>query len=259
MIRRFFKNLIFPPKCMGCGEFAREHMLDLDIVPFCKKCHVAFEKEKRERCGSCGLEVFLCNCGTPFLEKCGVDHCMKLVKYSAMKESIGKNAVFYMKKKRNKEAFDFIAGQLAVGINRKKSELSVKNGVILYVPRGRNGLNKYGFDQAKELARRISALTDMRSVSLFYKNKTVKTEQKKLGLRSRLDLAKSAFSVNKDKLGELKGCDCIFLIDDVMTSGASLGGCITCLKPHFKGKIVCVTVAKTGKSFKNPYSVLQFS
>lgn len=259
MIRQFFKNLIFPPKCMGCGEFAREHMLDFDSIPFCKKCHASFEKEKHERCDRCGLEIFLCNCGTPFLEKCEVEHCMKLVKYSAKKDSIGKNAVFCMKKKRNKEAFDFIAGQLAVGINRKKSELSVKNGVVLYVPRGRNGLNKYGFDQAKELARRISALTDMKCVSLFYKSRVAKAEQKKLSLRSRLELAKNAFLVNKDKLNELKGCDCVFLIDDVMTSGASLGGCIMRLKSYFKGKIVCVTVAKTGKSSKNPYSVLQFS
>ncbi len=259
MLKRFFKNLVFPPKCMSCGDFAREHMLDFDGVPFCRKCYAQWEREKHERCGNCGLEICICNCGTPFLDKCEVEHCLKLIKYSAKKESVGKNVVFYMKKKRNKDAFDFIAKQLSVGIMRKVNELSVKNGVILYVPRGISGMNKYGFDQANELAKRVSTLTEMELIPLFHKNKTVKLEQKKLRLKSRLELAKGAFSINEDKLKHLKGRDCAFIIDDVMTSGASLGGCVMRLKSRFRGKIVCVTVAKTGKSVKNPYSVLQFS
>lgn len=251
MIKRFIRNLMFPPKCMGCGELAREHMLDLCDVPFCKECYLEWEKEKRRRCDRCGLEICLCNCVTPFLAKCEVEDSVKLVNYSAKKESVGKNAMFYMKKKRNNDAFLFVARQLAVSINRKMNELGVKNGVILYVPRGKNGMNRYGFDQAKELAVRVSGLTDMKAVSLFHKNKSIRIDQKRLGLKSRLDLAKRAFSVNTDKLYCLKDCDCVFIIDDVMTSGASLGGCAMCLKPYYKGKIVCVTVAKTGKSSKN--------
>ena len=251
MIKRFIRNLIFPPKCIGCGELARENMLDFCDVPFCKECYLAWEKEKRERCDRCGLEMCLCDCGTPFLSRCEIEHSVKLLKYSAKKESVGKNAVFYMKKRRNNDAFLFVAGQLSVSVRRKMNELGVKNGVVVYVPRGRNGKNKYGFDQARELAVRVSELTDMKFVPLFKKNKRIRIDQKKLGLKSRLDLAKRAFSVNKDKLFSLNGCDCVFIIDDVMTSGASLGGCAVCLKPYYKGKIVCVTVAKTGKSSKN--------
>jgi len=246
-IGSFFKNLLFPPKCVACREFMQKDILDKCENPFCEKCRVKWELEKLSRCPDCGLEMTVCNCAAPLLKKSGVDEYVKLVNYSAKNKSVGKSAILHVKRTKNARVFDFFATQLSYSA-RIKNNTSDKNTVIVtYVPRSRNSKLKYGFDQSEELSRKLAKKLNVKHSRLFDRRGKQKQEQKKLGLNERRENAKNLFFVNRSKLEMLKKAERVIIVDDVITSGASLYGCIAALKKHYNGKIICVSVARTGK------------
>ena len=247
----FFKNLLFPPKCVGCREFIQKNLFEPCEIPLCEKCRVMWEYEKLAPCPDCGLEMTLCNCGSRLLKKLNVDGCAKLVNYSAVRKSVGKSAVLYMKKHKNKRAFDYFAKQLSYTLYGRLKELERKKAIIAFVPRSRKSFVKFGVDQSKEIAKRLSRLCGIDLACLFVRRGTKSAEQKKLSLSERIENAKNAYKISRNAVKTLENVDTVFVVDDVLTSGASLAGCIFALKEVYKGKIVCVTLARTGKKQKN--------
>lgn len=246
----FFGNLLFPPKCVGCKEFIQKDIFDECKIPFCEKCRVKWEYEKLDICPDCGLEMTLCNCGTKLLKKSGVEDYIKLANYSVAKKSVGKSAVLYMKRHKNDRALNYFADQLSYPVSRKIKTLEGKRAVFTYVPRSKKSVTEYGFDQARELSKRIAARCDAEFIPLFERSGVKTTEQKKLKMSERVKNAKMSYRLNVKNFQKLSEDDCIFIVDDVLTSGASVLGCLSVLKPKFEGEVVCVTVARTGKSRK---------
>ena len=243
-------NLLFPPKCVSCGEFIQKDMLDLCEIPFCEKCRSKWELEKLDECPDCGLEMTLCNCRAPMLDKSGVEDYIKLVNYSSGARSVGKNAVLYLKRHKNNRALNYFATQLSYPAKARIDRMVSNKAVVAYVPRSGKSKRLLGFDQSKEIAVRLAKKLGIPCVKLFVRKSTSRVEQKKLNLAQRKDNAQNLYGVNLGALEMLKEIDSVFLVDDVMTSGASLYGCVSALKRHFSGRIVAVTLARTGKKSK---------
>ena len=71
-------------------------------------------------------------------------------------------------------------------------------------------------------------------------------EQKKLSAQERAENAQNKFDVDKDVLSAFAGkVKCLFLVDDVITTGSSLCGCAKQLTPCFDGTVVAVAIART--------------
>ena len=247
---RFFRNLIFPPKCVSCREFIQKDIFDSCEIPFCEKCRVKWEYEKLDICPDCGLEMTLCNCGSRLLKKFDVENFVKLINYSVTRKSVGKSAVLYIKRHKNARAFDYFARQLSYSVLGKLKSAEYKKAVITYVPRGRKSIAEYGFDQSRELAKRLSKLCGIECVKIFRRTEKNASEQKKLGINQRLENARELYALNSKAAEKLESSDCVLILDDVLTSGASLAGCMLKLKEVYDGKIICVTLARTGKSRK---------
>ena len=243
----FFKNLLFPPRCAACREFMQKDIFDLCENPFCEKCRTKWEFEKLSACPDCGLEMTICNCSAPLLRKSSVEEFVKLVNYSSKSKSVGKNAILHIKRNKSTRVFNFFAEQLSYSARLKNNAYDKSSVLVAYVPRGESSRIKYGFDQSRELALRLAKKLDVRCCALFARNRKSKAEQKKLSLNERRENAKNMYAVNKSKLEFLDGVKCVFIVDDVITSGASLYGCISALKEHYTGKIICVSIARTGK------------
>ena len=247
-IGRFFKNLLFPPRCVACKEFIQKDMLDECEAPFCEKCRLKWELEKLSKCPDCGLEMTVCNCSAPLLKKSGVEEYVKLINYSVRKKSVGKSAILHLKRTKNARAFDFFAGQLSYSARIKNNVSNKADTLITYVPRSKRSKIKYGFDQSETLANKLAQKIDSRMVGLFCRVGKQKTEQKKLGIKERRENALNMFSVKKSVFKRLNDVKCVVIVDDIITSGASLLGCVTALKKYYDGKIICVSMARTGKN-----------
>lgn len=245
---KLLKNLLFPPKCVACREFIQKDLLDKCEIPLCEKCRTKWEREKLDRCPDCGLEMTVCNCGSRMLDKVGVTDIVKLVNYSVKQKSVGKSAVLYMKKHKSSAAFDYFASQLSFAVGRKIREYG--ETVITYVPRSEKSVSEYGFDQSKMLADRLAHKCGVECLSLFSRTSVKRVEQKKLKLSERFENAKGLYELDEKAVERLEGVKCVVIVDDVITSGASLSGCVNILKSVFDGEVVCAAVARTGKKRK---------
>ena len=247
----FFENLLFPPKCVGCKELYQKNIFDSCAVPLCDKCRVKWEYEKLDICPDCELEMTVCNCGSKLLDKLGVNSFVKLINYSVTSKSVGKSAVLYLKRHKNKRVFDYFSSQLSYAVSGKLKKCGCKKAVIAYVPRGRKSFVEYGLDQSREIAQRLSKHCDAEFVSLFKRTSKNALDQKKLGKKERLENAKDLYVLNPKAVKNLEDTDCVLIVDDVLTSGASLGGCILKLREVYNNNVICVTLARTGKKRKN--------
>ena len=249
-VATFFCNLIFPPRCVGCREFQQKNIFEECQLPLCEKCRVRWEYEKLSLCPDCGLEISLCGCGSRLLQKLEIEEPIKLVSYSAQKGSVGKSAVLYMKKKNNKRAVRYFAKQLSYPTCGRIKRSGFENPLFAYVPRSKKGIVEYGFDQSRSLAKSLAECCDADVASLFERTGLKRKEQKDLNLSARVKNAQRAYRLKKNAAEKLNGVDAVFIVDDVLTSGASLFGCASALKKIFDGEVVCVTIARTAKSRK---------
>lgn len=127
----------------------------------------------------------------------------------------------------------------------------MNNGIdtIVPVPPRPGKIKEKGWDQIDELCNFLNVFFGIRILKLLERKS--KLQMKKLNREERLKMSESSYCLKSecDLEKELKKNKGIFpaevcLIDDVMTTGATLENCGTCLKEGGVKKIVAVTLFK---------------
>lgn len=116
--------------------------------------------------------------------------------------------------------------------------------LIIPMPMHPTRLKERGFNQALEIAKVLDSLLCKNKISkLDYKNairKTLTPPQASLPLKQRVKNIKGAFKINKDLTGKR-----IAIVDDVMTTGASLNELAKTLKQAGATHVECWVIART--------------
>ncbi len=117
--------------------------------------------------------------------------------------------------------------------------------LIIPVPLSYPRLLKRRYNQAAVLARELSKLTNIKNNNLVLKKIKHTKPQSSLSEKARLKNLKNAFIVSSpDKIKAKR----ILLIDDVMTTGATLSECAKVLLKAGAKSVDTLTVARTRKS-----------
>lgn len=252
-LSRFFHGLLFPPKCVSCGAFLKKDILAPVTGVFCETCGRAWKRSLFERCGTCGLEYSRCRCKPGLLRRLGVKDSVKLIPYERVRETVGKKSILFMKKRNSSALFRFFGEELATALVDRLRESGKDAGRILvtYLPRGLKGVNWYGFDQSRLLAKQVARELEAEFLPVFKRKITLfAREQKHLGEAERKRNTQSAFLLLGKGRSAVAACDLLVLVDDVITTGASLAGCISLLDKEGRAKTVCLTVGITSTSKK---------
>jgi len=245
---KWLDALLFPPRCAACGKLMRPEETDRNAA-LCKKCAGLFVREMRTQCKRCFLEYHTCRCVPAGLKSHGVSSYLKLAPYDSEGNlSVTRQMVLGIKKKPSRRTFHFLGAELAVGVRaavaasdkvREKEGKARLETVISYLPRSKRGRSRVGFDQAKELARALALKAGYRFVPLLSRVHDGPM-QKTLTRAERAENLRGAFA----KIGEdITGCR-VLLVDDVVTTGASMAECARMLKP---AELVAVSIAFTEK------------
>ncbi len=227
------ENLIFPPKCANCGR-----LLDVELTkrvrePLCPSCNRCFENEKSRECEICGLSLRFCRCMPHTMKRAGCDGLIKLISYSPTGHSSQINNIIYsVKHQRNGALLDFLSFQLRSSLitEMRVRGLSPEDCVITYLPRSYKNKAADGFDQGLSLARVISKDMGIPLVHCFRRRFYVR-EQKNLGRVERRLNMNSAYV--QRSVGEAVKGKTVILVDDIVTTGASMSSCTKLL--HFMG------------------------
>jgi ComF family protein len=123
--------------------------------------------------------------------------------------------------------FDDIANVLWRGLSIDSKDLASKS-IITFVPSSGSRQRWRGFNQAELLAQTLAKLANSPCLPILRKN----LHEKQVGQnrRYRLDLARNAYSVNNTVHEETRR---IMVVDDVMTTGATLESCAAALNEAF--------------------------
>ncbi len=216
MIKSFFGKILFyltVPKCICCGE-----KLNIEEKALCKTCFAEYEESKNTTCSVCFSKLSSCKCSNKYLKSHMMPKLLKIFRYkpsSDPNERIPSNQLIYVVKRvKRRDLVDLISDELITVIN---NSINTKSFIISNVPRKRSRVLKYGFDHSEEIAKAISKKLGMKYVKIL-KSKS-KRPQKKLHGNERIKNAE--FDILKRK-ESLKGKR-VLLIDDIVTTGASMG------------------------------------
>lgn len=137
---------------------------------------------------------------------------------------------------------NFVAGSILVDF---LCDMIIENQIdidyVVYIPSSKKAMKNRGFNQCEYLAKEINKKLDISICNDVIKNKNIK-EQKLLSKEERCKNIKGAFKLKTDKNIKNKK---LLLIDDVMTTGATLYECEKLLKENGALSIKMLTVAKS--------------
>lgn len=240
----FFSRLLFPPTCKGCGK--RFPLTPTNSLPpvFCAACEAAWQKAMREECPRCFCPRFSCTCQRPSMKRAGFSLHVKLARYSeAPADRVMHRVVLYMKTHVCARLADRCADELKGGVAEAINALGydVDHALIVPLPRAVKRVRRYGVDQAVVLAEALARATGIPSQPLLYRTRRARV-QKELNGTDRFQNLKEAFTSHRVP----KGC-CVLLLDDVVTTGASMCAAGKALMAAGACDVIAVSLANTEK------------
>lgn len=181
--------------------------------PSCKKCGKEVIGERTEYCYDCSRHTRTFDWGMALLQyNEAAKHSMAAVKY-----------------KNRREYLDFYAA--AIDSRFRKNILRLQADALVPVPIHPSRRRQRGYNQAEELAARLSMLWGIpMDAGLLVRSKKT-APQRELNPAERLKNLQEAFTVNTERLGGRMGIPgSVVLIDDIYTTGSTIEACTRALK-----------------------------
>ena len=241
-----FERFFVVRRCASCGELLSYERRE---EAFCPECRMRWDVQKTAECGACGRSVCECVCMPKALSRAGAVCYHKAVFYSSSKP-VQHNTLMFIKRHRNPRVTRFLAEQLASVIRADKElfELGAENTVITFVPRSRRAVTEHGFDQSELLAHALSDTLGIPAVRTVARVRGGR-EQKRLSASERVSNVSTAFEACPTLSALLEGKR-VILVDDIVTTGASMAACLPHLRRAGARETVCLSVASTELSKK---------
>lgn len=239
-MRKELKRIFLVRKCVGCRKILEYESFNEAFCPSCKELYLG---ARMDICPECALEAEKCRCMPPLLKKEKVVSLRRLFFYSKRKEREPQNRlIYYLKRNKSRRVNSFIASELAPIIRAELGKLQINEPpLIVGVPRSRSAMNEFGFDQSQMLC---AALAD--SLFLEYhcylKRRRGGKPQKSLTAGERRKNIKDLIYVLPDDVEAIRGKN-VVLIDDIVTTGATMSACAHVLKECGAKNLLCIAIA----------------
>ena len=228
-------DLLFPTVCITCGAILQEQ----SRFPFCPSCTEGIRTIRPPLCPRCGI---------PFAtgeqdHLCG--ECLARGRPYAVARSFG----FYEKTLLTAIHLFKYQGKIGVGevLGRMMADYAATQwdmgifSLIVPVPLHRKRLRQRGFNQALVLAREVAKRFSRPLEFMALQRKLFTVPQVGLGREERLANVYRAFTVRKPQ--RISGRR-ILLVDDVTTTGSTVGECATVLMHADAESVAVLTLAR---------------
>ena len=209
-----FLDLLFPPRCAFCGK-----VLKTGETGMCKKCE---DTVSRTRNGGMRGGEFFTVCVSPLYYEGRVRDAVLRFKFH--------DATYYA---------ELFGSLMALCI---QENLAGRYDLITWVPLSEKRLKKRGYDQAMLLAMSAALKLDDAPVELLKKHTDVPAQSGVGSPEKRRANISGVYAVVDEDLVRGKR---ILLIDDVITTNATLSECAKTLRYSGASGVVCCTLAQT--------------
>ena len=219
-------SFIFPPSCLACTAPLPPGTRDLCSVCLGKLSH-AQEGDAifRRTCQALSVGGFIDGLVAPYyFEKEGpLQQVIHLLKYGGMTV-----------------AGNFLGA--AIGSELRTRIHDFRSVVIVPVPLHRVKLRERGFNQSEIIARGIARQTGARLAASIVSRVIHTRSQTTLDSIQRARNVEGVFKIRKRNIGVLQG-ETVLLVDDVITTGATIRSCAMALRPSGVQSIIACAAA----------------
>ena len=217
---------LYPPRCCNCGT--RGFVL-------CEACLAEIDMLNQNQCQKCGYPI---RRNHLFCENCRQsEQLFDVMRSWAAYTGILKKALHALKYKRNLALGAIFAKPLVEIIKKNNWPIDI----VVPVPLSRLRQRQRGYNQAAIISTNIALTLDLpHSPNSIKRIKETET-QISLDVNKRFTNLNDAFYANPAKLNKKK----VLLIDDVITTGATMQNCTKAIKNAGADQVYCLSVART--------------
>ncbi len=222
-----FLNILYPSKCPSCGKVSNIS----SYYPFCSGCWAKIYRYEGNSCKICALPL-----SSEYAKICG--QCIKT------KPPFSRVITYGLYEGLLAEAINQLKFCGAKNLVRPLVKLLLNidlppvNGIIP-VPLSKKRLQERGFNQSLLIAREISKRKEIPLLMDILVKKKDTLPQTQLSAKERSLNVKDAFELKEN----IKGMK-VFLVDDVMTTGATVTECTKQLINGGAKEVVIITLAR---------------
>lgn len=214
-----FISLLFPDVCIACNE-----VLNSGEQHLCSGCLLTLPLAGEYSSDPSANRLW---------GKVPVKLCLSYLKFQ--KESRVQNILFAIKYKGRKDSAEFL-GQV---YGKRLTVLRKEFDMLVPVPLHRKKLKKRGYNQSEWIAKGIGKSLELEVSNVLLRNKFTGSQTVKSRLKRWLNVEHTYEVADKEKVKGKK----ILLVDDVITTGATLEACANALLESGAGEVGVVTLA----------------
>ncbi len=248
LIWRRITQLLLPTHCAVCQQ--------LSIDPLCEACAAQLEVIGEYRCVRCGRKrqtnFYSPDCGECYGQRLAFQRARSMLAYS----TAGRQLLHAYKFQGNTGAGQVLCGQICdlvrPGWAKLFAEPELAVDFVIPVPLHAKRRRRRGFNQAELLAYRAAqALGTPCRPELLLRTTDTPTQVGLSAHQRRLNV-RGAFAVPERWRSELAGKTCV-VVDDLMTTGATLAACARALKVAKVTAVYGLTVFSTVREVEPNY------
>lgn len=231
---------LLPSSCALCGAAGRETL--------CAPCHKRFYTRQHRRCIQCALPMPVTGkelrCGACLKDRPAFDATIVATDYFAPSDQLA----LALKFGGDLRLAPLLARLIFDATRRNPvpgSDVQLPMPILLApVPLGLARLQERGFNQALEIARPLGKLMDIPVQPRLLERKKETEAQSALPVGARARNVRSAFALPFAAMDQVRGLH-VGIVDDVMTTGATLNEVAIVLKRHGARRVTNLVFART--------------
>jgi len=232
-------SIVFPGPCRICGEA----LVNASRVPICLECLDGFARIEDPLCHVCGRPFVLeavPQTNEPLCRLCRVKfYAFDRVRSFAVYDDALIEAVLLLKYDEVTRLGDWFAARLAELVEREREEW--RADVVVPVPLHRDRQRERGYNQAELIARPLARRLGLKLERYLLARTRPRPPQLVLSRTEHWKSVRGAYATREGlKVDNLR----VLLVDDVLTTGATLDACARALKKAGAAAVLGLTVAR---------------
>ena len=245
-------SVFLPAGCRLCEK----QLIRASRLPICEECLKSFPRIGTNICHTCGLPI-----ESPFATNSGDEPALNFdplcaaCRLQAFRFERARNVFLYqdalvravvmLKFEEMEPLADWFAGKLSELAGR--SGLNIQD-VVVPVPLHKVRHRERGFNQAELLSKRLAKRLKLPHEGVLLVRKRPRPDKHLLTEHERWEAVRGAFATRPGSQVDKKR---VLLVDDVMTTGATLDACAKALRDAGATGVSCITVARA--IVRNPH------
>jgi ComF family protein len=236
-------SVLFPAGCRICDTL----LVRASHVPICEECLASFEAAPEKSCEVCGQAGawMAVREGEPLVcRTCQLKtYAFERARSYGIYDGAMKNAILLLKWERMEPLGAWFAERLAEMVRRESGVLAAD--VVVPVPLHRDRERQRGFNQAGLISKPLARKLGLPHRAVLLMRTRPRPGKQVLSLEERWESVRGAFATRSGSHVDNKR---VLLVDDVMTTGATLDACARALLESGAKSVLGLTVARAARN-----------